>query len=133
MAALLALLVALMIAFPQRIVKADTRMVYEQESRYNYIQVLQVEETRYLMLNEGQGVHSVYSPNTLDTFGTWDMFIAAPFFNPPATGPGTPHVYHRPRCRHRSPPSHRGFRTDPHRWSRDRPGHSRTSAARYST
>ncbi len=82
-AALLALLVALMIAFPQRIVKADARMIYEQESRYNYIQVLQVEDTRYLMLNEGQGVHSVYSPYTLDTFGTWDMFVAAPFFNPP--------------------------------------------------
>jgi len=81
--ALLTLLAALMIAFPQRIVKADTRMVYEQESRYNYIQVLQVEDSRYLMLNEGQGVHSVYSPDTLDTFGTWDMFIAAPFFNPP--------------------------------------------------
>jgi spermidine synthase len=58
-------------------------MIYERESRYNYIQVLQVADYRYLMLNEGQGVHSVYNPHTLDTFGTWDMFVAAPFFNSP--------------------------------------------------
>ena len=81
-AALLAILAILTAVFPQRIVKADARMVFERESRYNYIQVLEAEGYRYLMLNEGQGVHSVYSPDTLDTFGTWDMFISAPFFNP---------------------------------------------------
>jgi spermidine synthase len=84
---LLLALLALSAAFPQRIVKADARMIYEQESRYNYIQVLQVGQARYLMLNEGQGVHSIYDPQSLSTFGTWDMFIVAPFFNPPPYSP----------------------------------------------
>jgi spermidine synthase len=79
----LVVLVALSIAFPRRVVKADPRMIYERESRYNYIQVLQVGETRYLMLNEGQGVHSVYDPQALTTFGTWDVLTIAPLFNNP--------------------------------------------------
>jgi spermidine synthase len=85
--AALLVLGALSLAFPQRVVKADEQMIYEQESRYNYIQVLEIDETRYLMLNEGQGVHSVYSPHTLRTFGTWDMFVVAPMFNPPPFRP----------------------------------------------
>jgi len=84
---LLLALIALSMAFRHRIVKADPRMIYERESRYNYIQVLQVGETRYLMLNEGQGVHSMYNPRVLSTFGTWDMFVIAPFFNPPPFSP----------------------------------------------
>lgn len=61
----------------------------EVESEYNFIQVVQRGETRYLLLNEGQGIHSVYNPQQLETFGTWDYFLAAPFFNatpaPPAS------------------------------------------------
>jgi len=53
----------------------------EVESEYNFIQVVQVGETRYLLLNEGQGIHSVYHPDRLETFGTWDYFLAGPFFN----------------------------------------------------
>ena len=84
---LLALLIALSVLYPQRVVKADARMIYEQESRYNYIQVLEVEGVRYLMLNEGQGVHSVYDPHSLATFGTWDALTIAPFFNNPPFTP----------------------------------------------
>jgi spermidine synthase len=84
-------LVALAVAFPQRIVKADPRMIYETESRYNYIQVLQVGPTRYLMLNEGQGVHSVYDPRTLITFGTWDVLAIAPLLNNPPFSPADVH------------------------------------------
>lgn len=67
--------------------KRTPGQIYEDESQYNYIQVLEIEGTRYLLLNEGQAVHSVYDPNSLATFGTWDYFLAAPFFYPPETEP----------------------------------------------
>jgi spermidine synthase len=85
--ALLLVLLALAALFPQRVVKADERMIAERESRYNYIQVLQVDRVRYLMLNEGQGVHSVYNPDSPATYGTWDMLTVAPFFNNPPFSP----------------------------------------------
>ncbi len=68
-------------------IKANTGQVYERESAYNYIQVVEIEGVRQLMLNEGQGIHSVYAPGLEATFGTWDYFLSAPFLNPP--GPGT--------------------------------------------
>lgn len=55
--------------------------LYQGESSYNYIQVVQRGETRFLLLNEGQGVHSIYNPTQLATNGTWDYFTIAPFFN----------------------------------------------------
>jgi hypothetical protein len=55
--------------------------VFETESSYNYIQVVEKGGIRYLYLNEGQGIHSVYQPGTAITRGTWDYFLAAPFFN----------------------------------------------------
>jgi spermidine synthase len=66
---------------PQQVVKADARAIAERESRYNYIQVIEIGGVRYLMLNEGQGVHSIYDPNNLATTGTWDVMAIAPFFN----------------------------------------------------
>ncbi len=70
-----------------RPLKQARGQIYEEESGYNYIQVIEREGTRYLMLNEGQAVHSIYSPDGLATYGTWDYFLAAPYFNPPETGP----------------------------------------------
>ena len=61
--------------------KSSEGQVYETESAYNYIQVLERDGTRYLMLNEGQGIHSMYRPDQILTGGTWDYFLAAPFFN----------------------------------------------------
>ncbi len=64
-------------------IKPQARLIYEEESTYNYIQVLAGEQgARFLLLNEGQGIHSVYNPETLLTGGTWDYFLIAPFFNP---------------------------------------------------
>ena len=63
-------------------IKTTQGQIYETESAYNYIQVLEREGTRYLLLNEGQGIHSVHRPGVLLTGGTWDYFLAAPFFNP---------------------------------------------------
>ncbi|HMK09740.1 MAG TPA: fused MFS/spermidine synthase [Anaerolineales bacterium] len=70
-----------------RPIKETRGQIYEDESAYNYIQVVEQEGVRYLLLNEGQGIHSVYDPKTIATGGTWDYFLAAPFWNPsPAPG-----------------------------------------------
>ncbi|MBI3760724.1 MAG: fused MFS/spermidine synthase, partial [Chloroflexi bacterium] len=82
-----AVLLILAIAFLRGPLKPTTGMIYETESAYNYIQVVQRDGTRYLLLNEGQGIHSVYNPDTLVTGGTWDFFLVAPFFNAPPHAP----------------------------------------------
>jgi len=63
-------------------VKTTENMIYENESTYNYIQVIEETGYRYLRLNEGQGVHSVYHPEKLNYFGPWEQALVAPFFNP---------------------------------------------------
>ena len=82
------LLLALALVFPAGRVKATAGQIYETESAYNYIQVLERDGVRYLRLNEGQGVHSVYHPERLATYGPWMQFLAAPFFNPAPYEPG---------------------------------------------
>ena len=54
--------------------------LYEAESAYNYIQVVQAGHERDLILNEGHAIHSVYDPTTLYTHGPWDEFLLAPLF-----------------------------------------------------
>jgi spermidine synthase len=79
MPAVLGLLAVFALAGP---IKPIAGLLRETESPYNFIQVVARGDTRYLLLNEGQGIHSVYNPHQLETFGTWDYFTAAPFFNP---------------------------------------------------
>ncbi len=68
-------------------IKDTAGQIFEDESAYNYIQVVERDGVRYLLLNEGQGVHSVYAPDQPMTFGTWDYFLAAPYWNEsPAPG-----------------------------------------------
>ena len=62
--------------------KATEGLVYEAESSYNYIQVVERDEFRYLRLNDGQGMHSVYHPTQLNYNGPWSQVLVAPFFNP---------------------------------------------------
>jgi predicted membrane-bound spermidine synthase len=75
-------------------IKESPGQVFEKESAYNYIQVRESEgrslpclgatvpgKSWILRLNEGEGEHSIYSPGQLLTCGTWDYFLAAPFFN----------------------------------------------------
>ncbi|HJW84533.1 MAG TPA: fused MFS/spermidine synthase [Anaerolineae bacterium] len=66
-------------------IKATPGTIFQTESSYNYIQVVKRGDTTFLLLNEGQGVHSIYNPNRLDTNGTWDFFALAPYFNSPPT------------------------------------------------
>jgi Predicted spermidine synthase with an N-terminal membrane domain len=57
-------------------------LVYEKESAYNYIQVVQVGSTTELILNEGQAVHSVYNSQDDLTHGYWDYLLLADAFRP---------------------------------------------------
>jgi len=68
-------------------VKPEEGAIYETESAYHYIQVVERSGWRYLYLNEGQGIHSVYRPGMQRAWGTWDYFLVAPFFNPPPFSP----------------------------------------------
>ena len=61
-------------------IKQTSGQIYETESAYNYIQVLELNGTRYLRLNEGQGIHSEYNPQTLEYGGPWQQFLVGPFF-----------------------------------------------------
>ena len=74
-------------------IKPQANLIHEEESAYNLIQVLEDSQgRRYLLLNEGQGVHSIYTPPAaygdggnplaLLTGGPWDYFLIAPYFNP---------------------------------------------------
>ena len=56
-------------------------LIYEKESSYNYIQVLEQSDYRYLRLNEGQGIHSVYHPTQLNYSGPWQQVLVGPYFN----------------------------------------------------
>jgi len=77
---------------------STTTLVHEAESTYNFIQVIRDGSGRhYLLLNEGQGIHSIYTPPELYTKGAdplalltggpWDFFLVAPFFNPAPYAP----------------------------------------------
>ena len=61
-------------------IKRSSGQIYETESAYNYIQVLELNGTRYLRLNDGQGIHSEYNPQRLEYGGPWQQFLVGPFF-----------------------------------------------------
>ena len=64
-------------------IKNTPGQIFETESSYNYIQVLEKDGYRLLRLNEGQGVHSMWHPTEVDFNGPWEQFLVAPFFNNP--------------------------------------------------
>ncbi len=63
--------------------KIANGLIYEGESSYNYIQVLEQNGYTLLRLNEGQGVHSIYHPTQLNYYGPWEQVLVAPLFNSP--------------------------------------------------
>ena len=78
----------LVLGGPLRAAPAGNALLYEAESAYNYIQVL--EDTsgyRYLYLNEGQGIHSQWHPEQIAYQRTWSFFLTAPYFNAPPYTP----------------------------------------------
>jgi spermidine synthase len=75
---LVALAIAALLAVPPGAVKASPGLIYEHESRYQFIQVRERDGVRRLYLNEGIAVHSVWRPDTVLTGGVWDAFLVAP-------------------------------------------------------
>jgi spermidine synthase len=88
-AALAALAIpALAVAAPAGVRPPDRGILLdERESAYNYIQVVDEDGRRSLILNDGHAVHSVYDPNELLTGGPWDYFMVAPLLVEDATEP----------------------------------------------
>src|SRR5215211_7806739 len=70
---------ALALALPSSVRPPDRGILLdERESAYNYIQVVDEDGRRSLILNDGHAVHSVYDPDELLTGGPWDYFMIAP-------------------------------------------------------
>jgi spermidine synthase len=70
--------VAALLAIPPGAVKATAGLLHEEESRYQFIQVVERNGVRRLYLNEGIAVHSLWRPDTVLTGGIWDAFLAVP-------------------------------------------------------
>lgn len=80
---LLVLLYVLFYALGGGTIKTTAGQIYETESAYNYIGVVEDNGYMYLKLNEGFGDHSKYHPTILRYNGPWMQFLAGPFFNSP--------------------------------------------------
>ncbi len=75
-------LIALALLSAGQSLKNSTGQIYETESAYNYIQVQKINGFTLLRLNDGEGIHSMYSPDTLNYGGPWQQFLVGPFFYP---------------------------------------------------
>jgi len=75
---LLALSLATLLVLPPGAIKAGTGVIYEHESRYQFIQIRERDGVRRLYLNEGIAVHSLWRRETVLTGGVWDTFLALP-------------------------------------------------------
>ncbi len=60
-------------------IKQVPNVIFETESPYNFIQVLQEGDLRLLTVNEGQAYQSVYVPHTIRLGGYWDLFLITPY------------------------------------------------------
>ncbi len=74
-------LIVVAVLFTNQSIKALEGQVYETESAYNYIQVQEINGFTLLRLNEGQGIHSEYNPDTMQYGGPWEQFLVGPYFN----------------------------------------------------
>ncbi|MGH3034416.1 MAG: spermidine synthase [Gaiellaceae bacterium] len=64
---------------PAGTIKATPGLLYETESAYQYIQVVERDDgSRALKLNEGVAIHSLWHPGTVLTGGVWDTFLLVP-------------------------------------------------------
>ena len=79
------LLVILWATMPSGVIKPVSygTLLHETESAHNYIQVVEYNGEVWLKLNEGEGIHSIYDPDSVLVGGIWDYFLIAPFFNNP--------------------------------------------------
>ena len=76
---LMAVLIAALLLIPPGPVKDVSGLIAEAESQYQYVDIVQNSNgVRYLELNEGLVVHSVWRANTVLTGGEWDAFLVVP-------------------------------------------------------
>jgi spermidine synthase len=88
MPVLLLVLAVLALRGPLRPPPDDMTLLYEKETGYNLVQIVEDKDGyRYLLLNEGQGIHSQWHPTILYYERTWDFFLAGPYFNAPPYTP----------------------------------------------
>jgi spermidine synthase len=73
--ALAPVVAAALLAVPAGHVK---RSLYEAESHYQFIRVLQENGVRKLELNEGIAIHSEWREDSVLTGGVWDLFLMLP-------------------------------------------------------
>jgi spermidine synthase len=84
--------IAALLAVPPAAIGADVagggRVIFSTETQYQYARVLQFASgERWLELNEGVAIHSLYRPRSYLTGGYWDDFLVLPFIGrsaPPA-------------------------------------------------
>ena len=70
---------AALVAIPPGAVKAEAGLLHEEESFYQFVQVVErADGRRLLRLNEGIAVHSVWREDEVLTGGVWDAFLALP-------------------------------------------------------
>ncbi len=75
--------IAALVVIPPGAIKAgDGDVLYEVESPYQFVQVVERDGARRLYLNEGVAVHSVWRPGTVLTGGVWDAFLPIPALLP---------------------------------------------------
>ena len=73
----LAAALAALLLIPPGTVKAQSGLIYERESRYQFIQVVQEQDgERKLFLDEGLATHSVWRKGEVLTGGVWDTYPA---------------------------------------------------------
>jgi spermidine synthase len=83
LAGAVALVIIGLMALPVGLTKSVTAhgtVIWEQETEYQYARVIEDSDgARRLELNEGQAVHSVYTPGEWLTGGYWDEMLVLPF------------------------------------------------------
>ena len=70
--------IAALAAIPPGTIRTRDGVLFEQESRYQFVQVVESEGARRLYLDEGLATHSLWRPDTVLTGGIWDTFLAVP-------------------------------------------------------
>jgi predicted membrane-bound spermidine synthase len=77
--ALLPISILALHCLPMGAVKPTEGMIYETDSAYNYIQVIQKGGEVLLKLNEGEGIQSSYLPGRVLSGYVYDYFLLVPF------------------------------------------------------
>ncbi len=76
---LLTVAAAALLLVPAGTIKASEGLVFETESSYQYVQVVERDDgSRALRLNEGVATHSLWHANSVLTGGVWDTFLLVP-------------------------------------------------------